>query len=57
MMYVPGYGYAEAADTGGGVKGRWIDLGYEDDNWVSWSGNVTVYFLTPVPSSIVYVFP
>ena len=57
MMYVPGYGYAEAADTGSGVKGRWIDLGYEDDNWVSWSGNVTVYFLTPVPSSIVYVFP
>ncbi len=57
MMYVPGYGYAEAADTGGGVKGRWIDLGYEDDNWVSWSGTVTVYFLTPVPTSIVYVFP
>jgi len=57
IMYVPGYGYAEAADTGSGVKGRWIDLGYEDDNWVSWSGNVTVYFLTPVPSSIVYVFP
>ena len=56
-MYVPGYGFAEAADTGSGVKGRWIDLGYEDDNWVTWSGNVTVYFLTPVPSSIVYVFP
>ncbi|MEE9217211.1 MAG: ubiquitin-like domain-containing protein [Anaerolineales bacterium] len=57
LMYVPGYGYAEAADTGSGVKGRWIDLGYEDDNWISWSGNVTVYFLTPVPTSIVYIFP
>jgi uncharacterized protein YabE (DUF348 family) len=59
MMYVPGYGYAEAADTGSGVKGRWIDLGYEDDNWVTWSGYVTVYFLTPVPApgSIVYIFP
>lgn len=57
MMYVPGYGFAEAADTGSGVKGRWIDLGYEDDNWVGWSGYVTVYFLTPVPSNIVYVFP
>ncbi len=56
-MYVPGYGFAEAADTGSGVKGRWIDLGYEDDNWVGWSGYVTVYFLTPVPSNIVYVFP
>ena len=57
IMYVPGYGYAEAADTGSGVKGRWIDLGYEDDNWISRSGYVTVYFLTPVPTSIVYVFP
>jgi len=57
MMYVPGYGFAEAADTGSGVKGRWIDLGYDDESWISWSGYVTVYFLTPVPSSIVYVFP
>jgi uncharacterized protein YabE (DUF348 family) len=59
MMYVPGYGYAEAADTGGGVKGRWIDLGYEDHNYVPWSGFRTVYFLTPVPppDSIVYIFP
>jgi uncharacterized protein YabE (DUF348 family) len=57
IMYVPGYGFAEAADTGSGVKGRWIDLGYDDESWISWSGYVTVYFLTPVPSSIVYVFP
>jgi uncharacterized protein YabE (DUF348 family) len=59
MMYVPGYGFAEAADTGGGVKGRWIDLGYEDHNYVPWSGYRTVYFLTPVPTpgSIVYIFP
>jgi resuscitation-promoting factor RpfB len=58
-MYVPGYGYALAADTGSGVKGRWIDLGYDDDNWVSWHQYVTVYFLTPVPpeSSIVWIFP
>ena len=58
-MYVPGYGFAEAADTGGGVKGRWIDLGYDDDNYVPWSRYVTVYFLTPVPSldSIVWIFP
>jgi uncharacterized protein YabE (DUF348 family) len=58
-MYVPGYGFAVAADTGSGVKGRWIDLGYDDDNYVGWHQNVTVYFLTPVPpeSSIVWVFP
>ncbi|MGH2620453.1 MAG: ubiquitin-like domain-containing protein [Anaerolineales bacterium] len=58
-MYVPGYGFAEAADTGGGVKGRWIDLGYDDDNYVPWHQYVTVYFLTPTPpsNSIVYIFP
>jgi 3D (Asp-Asp-Asp) domain-containing protein len=48
-MYVPGYGFAEAADTGGGVRGRFIDLGYDDWNYVGWHHVVTVYFLTPVP--------
>jgi 3D (Asp-Asp-Asp) domain-containing protein len=48
-MYVPGYGFAEAADTGGGVRGRWIDLGFDDWNYESWHQAVTVYFLTPVP--------
>jgi 3D (Asp-Asp-Asp) domain-containing protein len=58
-MYVVGYGRAEAADVGGGVRGRWIDLGYEDHNFVNWHEYVTVYFLTPVPpaSSIVWIFP
>lgn len=58
-MYVPGYGFAEAADTGGGVRGRWIDLGYDDNNYVGWHQYLTVYFLTPVPppGSIVYIFP
>ena len=59
QMYVPGYGFAEAADTGGGVRGRWIDLGYEDDEYVPWARYVTVYFLTPVPAAnnIVWIFP
>lgn len=48
-MYVPGYGFAEAADTGGGVKGRFIDLGFDDWNYESWHWEVTVYFLTPIP--------
>jgi 3D (Asp-Asp-Asp) domain-containing protein len=58
-MYVPGYGFAEAADTGGGVRGRWIDLGYDDDNYKGWAQYVTVYFLTPVPpaSQIIWIFP
>jgi uncharacterized protein YabE (DUF348 family) len=59
MMYVPGYGYAEACDIGGGVNGRWIDLGYSDHNYKSWHQYVTVYFLTPVPSAntIAWIFP
>jgi uncharacterized protein YabE (DUF348 family) len=59
MMYVPGYGFAEACDIGGGVKGRWIDLGYEDHNWENWHQYLTVYFLTPVPpaSTIAWIFP
>jgi hypothetical protein len=44
------------ADTGGGIPGRkWIDLGYEDDDYVSWHNWVTVYFLTPVPEYIPYI--
>jgi resuscitation-promoting factor RpfB len=58
-MYVPSYGFALAADTGGGVKGRWIDLGYDDFNYVSWHRSVTVYFLTPIPPAnrITWIIP
>ncbi len=49
-IYVPGYGTATILDIGGGIAGRnWIDLGYDDDSFVSWHQWVTVYFLTPVP--------
>ncbi|MBN2146835.1 MAG: DUF348 domain-containing protein [Anaerolineales bacterium] len=56
-MYVPGYGEVVAADIGGGVVGRMIDLGYSDGDYVPWHENVTVYFLWPPPASIVYIFP
>ncbi len=58
-VYVPGYGVAFAGDTGGGVKGRFIDLGYSDDNYQHWSGFVDVYYLTPVPAAdkIRYILP
>ena len=56
-MYVPGYGEVIAADTGGGVIGRWIDLGYSNEDWVSWHSYVTVYFLWPPPDNIVYIIP
>ena len=58
-VYVPGYGVGFAGDTGGGVRGRWIDLGYDEDEYVSWSGYVDVYYLTPVPPAgdINYLLP
>jgi resuscitation-promoting factor RpfB len=58
-VYVPGYGTGYAGDTGGGVKGRWIDLGYSQGEYRSWSGYVDVYYLTPVPEpdDINYLIP
>lgn len=32
VIYVPGYGYARAEDTGGAIKGRKVDLYFEDRN-------------------------
>lgn len=57
QMYVPGYGEVIAADIGGGVIGRWIDLGYSDSDYVPWHQWVTVYFLWPPPDNIVWVVP
>ncbi|HEX2619661.1 MAG TPA: ubiquitin-like domain-containing protein [Phototrophicaceae bacterium] len=58
QLYVPDYGIGLAADTGGPRRSRyWIDLGYDDDNFVSWSRPVDVYLLTPVPGNIPYILP
>lgn len=58
-VYVPGYGIGFAGDTGGGVKGRWIDLGYDEDELVAWSSYVDVFYLTPIPplEDIAYIIP
>jgi 3D (Asp-Asp-Asp) domain-containing protein len=56
-LYVAGYGVGLAADTGGGVRGKWVDLGYNDDNLQGWSWWVDVYLLTPVPGSLNYELP
>ncbi len=60
MMYIPGYGVGMAADTGGAIKGRWIDLAYAEDDEVDWAtGWVEIYLLTPVPPAdqILWVLP
>jgi len=57
-VYIPGYGFGTIADAGGGIPGQyWIDLGYTDDTYVPWHQNVTMYFLTPIPSTIPYTLP
>jgi uncharacterized protein YabE (DUF348 family) len=56
-LYIPGYGEAVAADTGGAVKGRVIDLGYSDEDYEAWHQNVTVYFLWPPPGNVVWIYP
>ncbi|MEJ2747361.1 MAG: ubiquitin-like domain-containing protein [Anaerolineae bacterium] len=59
QVFIPGYGVAIAGDTGGGVRGRWVDLGFDEDNFESWWGYRDVYFLTPVPApeDINYLLP
>ena len=58
-LYIPGYGKALAADTGGGVRGKWIDLGFEDHDYESWHWWVDVYVLEPrsAPGKITWVLP
>jgi uncharacterized protein YabE (DUF348 family) len=56
-LYVAGYGVGLAADTGGGVRGKWLDLGYDDDNLQGWWWWVDAYLLTPVPANINYELP
>lgn len=57
-VFVPGYGVGMMADTGGPRSSPyWIDLGYSDADWVSWSRYVDVYVLTPVPATIDYLLP
>jgi uncharacterized protein YabE (DUF348 family) len=57
QMYIPGYGQVVAADIGGGVIGRWIDLGYNDSDYVPWHSWVTVYLLWPPPDNIIWIMP
>ena len=58
-MYVPGYGVGVAADTGGAIIGKHVDLGYDDDNLVIWRRWVDVYLLTPLPpaDTLQYILP
>jgi uncharacterized protein YabE (DUF348 family) len=58
-MYVPGYGPAIAGDTGGGVKGKFVDLGFDEGKYQSWHWWTDIYLLTPVPprNKILWILP
>jgi len=58
-LYIPGYGYATVGDVGAGPAGShyWVDLGFTDADYQPVYGNVTVYFLAPVPARLVTVLP
>ena len=58
-LFVPGYGVGTALDTGGGIRSRRVDLGYDDSDFVSLSKWVDVYLLWPPPASgdITWVLP
>lgn len=58
-FYVPGYGIAIAGDIGGGVRGRMIDLGFDEENYESWHQWVDVYWLAPppLPKDIRWILP
>jgi resuscitation-promoting factor RpfB len=57
-VYIPDYGRAVISDIGAGFPDKnWIDLAYSDNDYVPWHSWTTLYFLTPVPSSIMYVLP
>jgi 3D (Asp-Asp-Asp) domain-containing protein len=47
-MYIPGYGFGEAADTGGAIVGNIIDLGFPDGVDPDWTPCwVDIYILGP----------
>ena len=47
-MYIPGYGFGEAADTGGAIVGNIIDLGFPDGVSPGWTPCwIDIYILGP----------
>ena len=57
-VYVPGYGIATVEDKCGACEGNMlIDVFIPTEEYVGWHRSVTLYFLTPVPSSIKYILP
>lgn len=59
QVYVPDYGFGVVRDTGAGPRSTpyWIDLGYSDQDWITWGSYTWVYLLVPPPAEINYDLP
>lgn len=57
--FLEGYGFGEALDTGSAIKGRRVDLGYDDWNLELWNSWQDIYLLWPPPPDyqITWVLP
>ena len=57
-VYIPTYGFATIEDLGAGLPDRHlVDLGYTDEDYVPHHEWTTLYFLTPVPDTILWILP
>lgn len=59
-MYIPGYGFGAAEDIGGAIKGRHIDLCFDDADRGKglWDTHyVDIYLLLPVPENFPWILP
>ncbi len=59
-MYIPGYGFGAAEDIGGAIKGRHIDLCFDDADRGKglWEVHyVDIYLLLPIPEEFPWILP
>lgn len=55
-LYIPGYGFGTVVDVCPGCVGKpWIDVFLPTAEYVGWHTTETIYFLTPVPSNILWI--
>lgn len=55
-LYIPGYGFGTVVDVCPGCVGKpWIDVFLPTAEYVSWHTTETIYFLTPVPTNLLWI--
>lgn len=58
QVYIPGYGRAVAGDILPGVAGLMVRLGYGEDDYQPFAGEVTLYLLPPaLPADLILPLP